>query len=175
MRRAWATPRTTLATFTVTALAATLLPLGPVSGALHSSVPTSATKRQPRPRAFTVRGRLQRPLRPGSSERLDLALTNRRRFTLWMKRLTIQVSVDRRHRVRGCSVRRDFAVRQLRRSAYPIRLRRRTTRRLSALGIRMLPRVAMRDLVRVNQDACKGATLRLRYRGSAVRRRRAAR
>jgi hypothetical protein len=175
MRRAWATPRTTLATFTVTALAATLLPFGPASGMLHSALPTAATKHRHRTRAFTVRGRLRVPLRPGSSERLDLALTNRRGFTVWVRRLTVHVSVDRRHRKRGCSVRRDFAVRQLRRSAYPIKLRRRRTRRLSKLGVRMLPRVAMRDLRRVNQNACKRATLRLRYRGTAVRRRLAAR
>ena len=175
MRRARATPSTTLASLIVAALAAMLLPFGPASGRLHSAIPTAATKRHHRLRAFTVHGRLRVPMRPGSSERLDLALTNRRRFTLWVRRLTVHVSVDRRHRARGCSVRRDFTLRQLRRSAYPIRLRRRTTRRLSALGVRMLPRVAMRDLARVNQDACKGATLRLRYRGSVVRRRRAAR
>jgi hypothetical protein len=175
MRRAGASPSTMLVSLTVAALAALLLPLGPVSATLQSAVPTSATKRHHRARAFTVHCRPRVPLRPGSTERLNLALTNRRRFTLWVRRLTIRVSVDRRHRARECSVRRDFAVRQLRRSAYPIRLRRRTTRRLSALGVRVLPRVAMRDFRRVNQDACKGATLRLRYRGSAVRRRRTAR
>jgi len=69
--------------------------------------------------------------------------------------------------VAGCSARRDFAVRQLQRRAYPIRLPRGRTRRLSALGVRVLPRLRMRNLAGRNQDACKGASLRLRYRGRA--------
>ena len=43
MRRAWATPSTTLASLIVAALAAMLLPFGPASGRLHSAIPTAAT------------------------------------------------------------------------------------------------------------------------------------
>ena len=140
--------------------------LVPVAFAVRAvSGGTPATR--PLHASFAIRGELRVPLRPGASERLDLRLINRRRFTLWVTRLKVRVSVDRRHRVAGCSVQRDFAVRQLRRSAYPIKLRRGSARRLSALGVHRLPRLRMRDLAGTNQDACKDATLRLRYRGTA--------
>jgi hypothetical protein len=81
------------------------------------------------------------------------------------------------HRRAGRSVRRDFVVGRLPRSAFPITLPGRrsgrtgrpvpTTRTLTALGLRTLPWVGMRDLAAANQDACKGARLRLRFSGSA--------
>jgi hypothetical protein len=120
-------------------------------------------------RTFVIAGNLRGPLWPGSSQRLNLRLTNRTRYRLWITRLRIGVSVDRAHGRAGCSPRRDFAVRQLERRAYPFALERHSRRRLSSLGIRRLPRVAMRNLAHVNQDACKGARLRLRYRGLARR------
>ena len=139
-----------------------LLLLVPVAFALRATHGGASHKRH-RQASFAIKGNLRVPLRPGASARLNLRLINRRRVTLWVTRLKVRVSVDRRHRMAGCSVRRDFAVRQLRRRAYPIRMRRRSARRLSALGIHRLPRVRMRDLSRTNQDACKGASLRLRY------------
>ena len=117
-------------------------------------------------RSFKVKGNLRLPLRPGSSQRIKLRLTNRRRFTLWITRLKVRVSVDRAHRAAGCSAKRDFAIRQLPRRAFPFGLRKRSTRSLKSLGIHALPRIRMRNLPR-NQDACKGARLRLRYRGRA--------
>ena len=148
------------------ALVGALLLLVPVAFAVRAlDGPTSA--KRSRHASFAIRGNVRVPLRPGSSQRLNLRLINRRRFTLWITRLKVRVSVDRRHRAAGCSARRDFAVRQLRRRAYPIRLPRRRSRRLSALGVRVLPRLRMRDLAGTNQDACKGASLRLRYRGRA--------
>jgi hypothetical protein len=143
-----------------------LLLLVPVAFAVRAVRGSTSAKRS-RHASFAIRGKLRVPLRPGSSQRLNLRLINRRRFTLWVTRLKVRVSVDRRHRLAGCSARRDFAVRQLPRRAYPIRLRSRSARRLSALGVHRLPRVRMRDLAGTNQDACKGASLRPRYRGRA--------
>jgi hypothetical protein len=143
-----------------------LLLLVPAALAIRAVTGSTPAKHHRRA-SFAIKGGLRVPLRPGTSQRLNLKVINRRRFTLWVTRLKVRVSVDRRHRLAGCSARRDFAVRQLRRRAYPIKLRRRSARRLSALGVHRLPRLRMRDLSSTNQDACKGATLRLRYRGRA--------
>jgi hypothetical protein len=128
-------------------------------------------------RALEIRGGLARPLFPGGAQALDLALTNRAGVALAVTRLRVRLSVDRAHRRAGCSARRDFVVGRLPRSAFPIRLPGRrsgrtgrpvpTTRTLTALGLRTLPWVGMRDLAAANQDACKGARLRLRFSGSA--------
>ena len=126
----------------------------------------SSSKRHPH--EFRIRGNLRRPLAPGVSEPLNLRLTNPHRFDLKVTRLTVAVEVDARHAAAGCWAAGNFEVKGLARWAYPIRLRRRRTRTLRALGIKRLPRVAMRNLA-VNQDACRGARLGFRYAGRARR------
>lgn len=159
------TPMRTAAT-----VAAALLVLGPAAYALGTAAHrTKGPKRHHAKRSFAISGKLAGPLRPGASRALNLRLANRRPFTLWVTRLRIRVSVDRRHRRAGCTARRDLAVRQLPRRAYPLKLPARRARRLGRLRVRRLPRVAMRNLRTVNQDACKGAKLRLRYTGTARR------
>ena len=154
----------------IIALAGAVLVLGSGAYMVAAMVRTPSVTRQ---RPFTIKGDARVPLRPGSSQALNPALTNRYRFKLWVTRLTVRVSVDRRHLRAGCSVRRDFAVRQLASRAYPIGLPRRSTRRLSRLRARPrrapLPRVRMRYLAYRNQNACKGARLRLSYRAAARR------
>jgi hypothetical protein len=128
-------------------------------------------------RVLKIRGGLPQPLFPGASQQLDLALTNRAGAPLIVRRLRIRVRLDRAHRRAGCSVKRDFFVRQLPRRAFPIRLSgkrsrrsgrpRGRTRTLTALGVRTLPQVGMRDRPYTNQDACKGARLRFRYKATA--------
>jgi hypothetical protein len=108
-------------------------------------------------RVLKIRGGLPQPLFPGASQQLDLALTNRGGAPLIVRRLRIRVRLDRAHRRAGCSVKRD------RRSGRP----RGRTRTLTALGVRTLPQVGMRDLPYTNQDACKGARLRFRYKATA--------
>lgn len=147
-------------------LVAALMLLGPAAFAVRTVVGATSAKRH-RHGSLAIKGNLRAPLWPGSSQRLDLKLINRRHFTLWITRLRVRVSVDRRHRAAGCSARRDFAVRQLPARAYPIRLPRKSTRKLSLVRRRALPRVRMRDLAHTNQDACKGASLRLKYRARA--------
>ena len=143
----------------VGAFAANLLPG-------DGSTATSADKR--RPPKFKIRGNLRHPLVPGASQPLNLRLTNRYRFSLKVKRLTVRVRIDRAHAAAGCRASRDFRVTPLARRDYPIRLRPRRTRTLRALRVRRLPRVAMRNLS-TNQDVCKGARLKLRYTGRARR------
>ena len=140
-------------------------------------VPGANATKRPHDRTLEISGDLVQPLFPGASQPLDLALTNRAGVTLSITRLRVRMSVDRAHRRTGCSASRDFVVGRLPRSAFPITLpgRRngrtgrplRTTRTLSALGLRTLPSVGMRDLPSTNQDACKGAKLRLRFSGRA--------
>jgi hypothetical protein len=133
--------------------------------------------------AFAVIGGLRGTLRPGMSQRVDLALANHTRAALWITTLHIGLDVDADHRAAGCSPERDFSVEQLPVNAFPIVLPARrpfrpgwpapmlwnATQRwsLGALGVTALPSIAMQDLPQTNQDACKGARLRLSFNGTA--------
>ena len=150
-----------------------LLVIGP---AVYASVAPHHAKHHGH-RSFFIKAKVKRPLRPGTSARVRVKLRNRRRHTLWITRLRVRVSVDRQHRAAGCSARRDFVVRQLPRRVYPIRLPRRRRvgrarwRSFRSLGVHTRPRILMRDLLGVDQDACKGAKLRLRLTGRGRKRR----
>ena len=125
---------------------------------------------RPRPKAaFSIRGNLHVRLHPGTSAPVNLVLLNRRNFALRITRLKVRIRIDRRHARAGCSARRDFRVAQVRRRTYPIRLRARRSRSLTRLRVRRahLPRVRMANHRRRNQNACKGAKLRLPYSGRA--------
>lgn len=156
-------PRATLTIAALLAVGGTgaheLFPLG-------GSAATAAKRHAHR--GFKIAGSLPRPLAPGASQPLNLTLTNPYRFDLRITRLTVAVAVDARHAAAGCGRSANFRVTRLTKAAYPIRLRRRRTRTLRALGVRRVPRVVMRNLA-TNQDACKGARLRFRYAGRARR------
>ena len=141
-----------------------------VAGAAQQSAFHVGRKESALPRSqFKISSlKLRSPLRPGTSQALDLRLTNRRGFSLAITRLSVAVAVDPAHARAGCDARRDFRVIGMRSGAYPIRLRPRRTAALSGLGVRVLPRVAMVALPR-NQDACKGARLTLKLSGGARR------
>ncbi|MDQ3677523.1 MAG: hypothetical protein M3401_12095 [Actinomycetota bacterium] len=118
--------------------------------------------------ALKIRGNLPRRLTPGTSQPLNLRISNRTRHRLRITRITVSLKVDAAHRRAGCSRTRSFRVTRLQRRQYSILVLPRRTRSLRALRVRPLPRVRMLNL-RTNQDACKGAKLRLRYRGRARR------
>jgi hypothetical protein len=111
---------------------------------------------------------LRHALRPGTSQSLDLRLTNPHHHSLAITGLTATVVVDRAHARAGCDARRDFRWVDAPAASYPVRLRARRTRSLRQLGMRVLPRVAMVAVPR-NQDACKGARLGLELGGGARR------
>ena len=67
---------------------AAVLALGPAAFALRARVGSRAVA-PPRERAFVIAGDLRVPLRPGSSQQLNLKLTNRSRATLWVVRLPV--------------------------------------------------------------------------------------
>ena len=111
---------------------------------------------------------LTQPLRPGTSQALDLRLTNPHRHSLAITKLTIAVVVDPAHARAGCDGGRDFRATAISPGAYPIRLRPRRTVRLRVLRPHNVPRLQMRALPH-NQDACKGARLTLKLGGRARR------
>jgi hypothetical protein len=134
-------------------------------GARHSA---SATRHFHPP--FRIAGSVRvAPLRPGLTRRLNLRLRNPHRFPIWITALSQTVTVDRAHRSAGCSAGRDFRIRRVPRRVFPFKLGPRRTRTLRALGVRLLPAIRMRNLRTVNQDACQGARLRLRYTGNSLR------
>lgn len=140
-----------------------------VAGAAQSGFSVGRKQAAPPRSAFLISGaHLASPLRPGTSQTLDLRLTNPHRYSLAVSKLTVAVVVDRAHARAGCDGRRDFRSTGVPSSSYPIRLRPRRTVSLRRLGVRTLPRVAMVALPR-NQDACKGARLTLKLSGSARR------
>jgi len=108
------------------------------------------------------------PLRPGTSQALDLRLTNAHRHGLAVMWLTVGIVVDYAHVRDGCNRRRDFRSIPMPPSSYPIRLGPRRSVSLRRLGVRVLPRIAMVARPR-NQDACKGARLMLTFGGRAGR------
>src|SRR5687768_10447651 len=80
--------------------------------AIYSAHGARSAKRT-RASSLAIKGSVRVPLRPGTSRTLNLTLINRRHFALWITRLRVRVSVDRKHRAAGCSATRDFAVRQI--------------------------------------------------------------
>jgi hypothetical protein len=156
-----------------------------VVGALTAGGPLAPTSAVPLPRGgsgeatqqlaggdFSISGRPSRVLRPGLSAPIDLRLENLRDQPRLVTRIHVALTIDAAHRAAGCSRARDFRVRQLRPSAYPLRIDPRRPRTLRSLGVRYLPRVRMVNLRDVNQDACKGAQLTFCYSGRSRRLRR---
>jgi hypothetical protein len=141
-----------------------------VAGAAQRSVFSARPKRLVVPAsAFKISSpRLRWPLRPGASQALDLRLTNPRRFVVAITNVRAAVVVDRAHARAGCNGGRDFRWIDMPSGMYPIRVGARRTVTLRRLGVRVLPRVAMIALP-LNQDACKGARLTLRFDGRARR------
>jgi hypothetical protein len=152
----------TLTTGCALALAACVTP---VSLAAHALISRGHSVTAP---VFKISGRLPGPLAPGVSQPLNLRISNRSRHSLLITKLTVSLRLDAAHRRAGCSRKRSFRVTRLKRSQYPISVPARRTGSLWALGVRNLPRVRMLDLA-TNQDACKGASLRLRFGGRARR------
>jgi hypothetical protein len=139
--------------------------VAPVSLGAYALVSSGHSVKAP---AFKISGRLHGPLSPGVSKRLNLRLSNRSRHDLLITKLTVRLKVDAAHRRAGCRRKLSFRVTRLKRRQYPVSLPAGRTRSLRALGLRRLPRVRMLNLS-TNQDACKGATLRLRFAGRARR------
>jgi len=148
-----------LSVFAVLALAAVVLS----AQRAHPSADAPAKPTQ----AFKVTGNVIPPLRPGLTLPVNVKVRNLHRVAISISRLRAEVLVDAAHRSAGCSPKRDFVVTQLPARAYPLKLGPLRAKPLAALGRRVRPRVTMRNLPDVDQGACKGAKLTLRYSGRA--------
>lgn len=117
--------------------------------------------------AFRISGDLNGSLHPGAVMPVRLVVRNPNPFAIVITRLRTVASIDAEHANPGCVVRTNFFVRPGARRWRTLRLRAHTRTRLAALRTRA-PQIGMRNL-QTNQDACKGAHLKLRYSGRAVR------
>lgn len=135
--------------------------------AAGAAAAATSTHRRPTRPALGIAGRPAGRLSPGAGVPIDLRLTNRRRFALRVTRVT--VSIRARTSRRRCDARRNFRVRALvlRRA---LRLGPGRSRTLAQLGYprSRWPRIVMRDTA-VNQAACAGARVALRYAATARR------
>lgn len=157
----------TLKTASVLALIAILAAAGVATQLARGETVVSCSDQEVRP-AFEICGDLARPLAPGTSQPLDMQISNPTRHRLHITRLTVSLKLDSAHERAGCTAAHGFRVTGLGARQYPIVVPPRSTRSLRALGIRPLPRVRMLALP-ANQDVCKGAKLHMRFLGRAQR------
>lgn len=133
-----------------------------------------AATRSPRPSAkaglaFRISGDVTGLLRPGAVMRVGLAVSNPHRFPIVVKRVRGTLSIDKAHARAGCDLRKNFSYRQNLRRWKPLRLRPLATVRFTGRRAVMAPKVKMLDLKTTDQNACKGARLKIRYTGTAVK------
>lgn len=145
-----------------------LVIVGCLTYGVHAAVKRLAA-RAPRHGSLTVSGTLTVPLTPGSSRPIDVRLANSYPFALAVRGITVRLGVDRQHRRAGCSATRDFAIRQMPPRAFPIRVPASTSASLTDLGVDLMPRLAMINRPLLDQGACRGADLILRYSAKAAR------
>ena len=136
-------------------------------GGMTRSTPLTLIVEEKRP--FGITGGLGQQLVPGAAVPLNLALTNSNSFTLQLT--DIAVSVDHQTSAAGCDGAANFSVQQIPAGRYPLSLPANSTRTLTQLGVSDAdkPKVSMNDLISVNQDACKSASLYLHYTGGATK------
>lgn len=143
----------------------------------------TAKKKGQAPAAFMVTGRLSAPLYPGGAQQVNVQLSNKQNFPIYVTKLQFAIGVDAAHAMDGCSIPRDYAIKQLGKKAFPIKLpakqkvkkrkgkKKRTAKirwtSIKATKAKGLPSLEMKNLATVNQDACKGATLNLKFTGTA--------
>ncbi|HEY3765289.1 MAG TPA: hypothetical protein VGL44_09025 [Gaiellales bacterium] len=145
---------------------AAVLVIGAACTTIGAAAAAAGSAHHPAPPALGVAGRPAGLLAPGRAVPIELALTNRRRFAVRVTRVVVSIG---RTSVRGCGLRSNFRVRQLR-LRRPIGLRPRSTRTLAQLGYgRVLwPRLVMLDTA-ANQDACADARVHLVYSAAGRR------
>jgi hypothetical protein len=119
---------------------------------------------------FGIWGNLSLPLYPGRTVPLNLVFTNPYSSAHGLDITGVTVTVER-GAVPGCDGRDNVFVTASAPSAaapWPVNIPRNATRSLSDLGIpsERWPQVTMRNLP-TNQDACKNATFRFSYTGTA--------
>lgn len=124
---------------------------------------------RPRPAPVAISGRFG-PLWPGTSQSVDLALTNPNSQAIAINGLSVSiqnVTAPRATAQLPCSA-ADFSVTQFS-GSYPLHVPAHATMHLSDLGVAAAHGPQLRMLDRpVNQDGCQGATVTLTYAGTAT-------
>ncbi len=128
----------------------------------------STPRGNPAPAGFKISGTLARPLRPGTTEVLNLKLRNPHKWALRVKVVTVAITVDKAHERAGCARITHFRQTGIPKRFFPVRIPAKSTRTLRQLGIRVAPTVTMLNLP-FNQDVCKGARISFRYVGIGAR------
>jgi hypothetical protein len=140
-----------------------------VGGRYRGVLTLGLTITRPRSAPFQISGNFG-PLWPGTSQAVDLALTNPNDRLISISRLTVsiqQVSAPRASSALPCSA-ADFSVSQFS-GAYPLDVPAHDTVHLSDLGVAAPHGPQLRMLNRpVNQDGCQDATVTLAYAGTAT-------
>jgi hypothetical protein len=140
-----------------------------VGGRYRGVLSMGLTIIRPRSASFAIAGNFG-PLWPGTSQAVDLALTNPNSQAIAINRLTVsiqEVSALRASSALPCSA-ADFSVSQFS-GAYPLSVPAHATVHLSDLGVEAVRGPQLRMLDRpVNQDGCRGATVTLAYAGTAT-------
>lgn len=159
----------TLQQGSVLALTAVLVAAGFATqlGSADGGTVASCSPQDARP-PFEICGDLARPLTPGTSQPINMRISNHTRHRLRITSITASLKLGRTDSRAGCTVVDNFRVVELGAEQYPIVVASRSTRSLQALGVTPLPRVRMLDLAS-NQDACKDVKLRMNFRGDARR------
>lgn len=152
--------------------------------AASESQAARAIKKQRAIPSFKIMTRLSERLSPGKTTQVRLYLANNLNKPVTVKRLSLKLRVDEAHAAKGCSVKRDYRVIQLPKRAFPYTLKprgrpsgtkksrknqRARWRRMRPKQAAHLPAIKMLDLRDVNQDACKGARLRVSFRTTPTR------
>lgn len=154
---------------TVAASATTLVAGGAYAAAAGTAGTAGQRNAAPasKGKPFTITGSPTAPIAPGRSAHLDLALTNPNDHAIRVTSITVAVTTTSSD---ACPVRDNFSVTQVAQRRYPLILPAGGPTRLSQLGVAAgdLPTLALVNSPTRNQDACKGATLELRYSGEAI-------
>jgi len=147
--------------------------------AATDSPATSAKKKLRGIPSYKIMTRLSGRLSPGKTVQVRLYLANNLNKPVSVKRLSLVLKVDKAHAAKGCSATRDYRVIQLPKRAFPYKLsprgkptgnkklkkkQRARWRRMRPKQAAHLPAIRMLNLRGVNQDACKGARLRVTFR-----------
>ncbi|MBJ7457747.1 MAG: hypothetical protein JHD02_01025 [Thermoleophilaceae bacterium] len=144
---------------------------------VHAATSAQVAKKKKKPPAwpsFLIRAEIAQGLAPGKNVPIKISVANNRLKPIWITRLAVRLAVDDKHARAGCKVSRDYHVVQLPKSVFPFKVvsyYRATKKSPAKLRWRTLrdsrtrgrPILMMHNLPSVNQNACKGATLKLTF------------
>lgn len=145
-----------------------------VHAATSAQVAAKKKRKGPAWPSFMIRAEVAQGLAPGKNVPIKISIANNRLKPIWIRRLSVRLAIDDKHARAGCDVDRDYHVVQMPRAVFPFkvasyyRATKTSPARLRWLKLRDRrtrgrPILMMRNLPSVNQNACKGATLKLTF------------